>query len=139
MLLISSIASTILSSLTPAPFDNSLTVFMSGESISCSSNRIPALDSVANFFIPQCPVDIPPSPKKRYRSTYQYPGWEHLEEPGCWETLSDYDVLLRLVDFSGLRDVLAQRLGWTSAKGQVLPPTVRVRTTSASATSLVTP
>ena len=62
------------------------------------------------------PVDIPPSPKKRYRSTYQYPGWE---EPGCWETLSDYDVLLRLVDFSGLRDVLALRLGWTSAKGQV--------------------
>ena len=65
------------------------------------------------------PVDIPPSPKKRYRSTYQYPGWEHLEEPGCWETLSHYDVLLRLVGFSGLRDVLALRLGWTSAKGQV--------------------
>jgi hypothetical protein len=31
--------------------------------------------------------------------------------------LSDFDLLLRLVDFSGLRPVLARLLGWTSARG----------------------
>jgi hypothetical protein len=33
--------------------------------------------------------------------------------------LSPFDLTLRLIDFSGLRPVLAQRLGWTSARGQV--------------------
>jgi hypothetical protein len=31
--------------------------------------------------------------------------------------LEEFDILLRLVDFSGLRPVLAQRLGWTSGRG----------------------
>jgi hypothetical protein len=40
-----------------------------------------------------------------------------LQDPQAWQHLSDFDLLLRLVDFSPLRPVLAQRLGWTSAKG----------------------
>lgn len=63
------------------------------------------------------PPDIPPSPKNAYRSHYVYLGWQDLEEPTTWEHLSDFDLLLRLTDFSPLRPVLAQRLGWTSARG----------------------
>jgi hypothetical protein len=54
-----------------------------------------------------------------YRSHYVHRGWEDLEDPASWEHLSDFDLLLRLIDFSPLRDGLAQRLGWTSARGQV--------------------
>ena len=64
-------------------------------------------------------ADVPPSPKKSYRSHYVYCGWEDLNDPANWEHLSDFDLLLRLIDFSPLRDVLAQRLGWTSARGHV--------------------
>lgn len=63
------------------------------------------------------PPDVPPSPKRSYRSHYTYLGWNDLLEPSVWASLSDFDLLLRLVDFSGLRPVLAQRLGWTSARG----------------------
>ena len=72
--------------------------------------------------LPVCwptPPDIPPSPKNRYRSQYVYLGWQDLQDPAAWDDLSDFDLVLRLVDFSGLRPVLAQRLGWTSARGQV--------------------
>jgi hypothetical protein len=65
------------------------------------------------------PAGTPPSPKKNYRSNYKYLGWEELEDPASWRTLSEFDLLLRLVDFSGLRDMLAHLLGWISAKGQV--------------------
>ena len=64
------------------------------------------------------PRDTPPSPKKSYCSNYRYLGWEDHQDPASWEGLSDFDLILRLVDFSGLRPVLAQRLGWTSAKGR---------------------
>jgi len=63
------------------------------------------------------PPDLPPSPKRRYRSHYAYLGAEDLDTPRVWEELTDFEVLLRLVDFSPLRPVLAQLLGWTSAKG----------------------
>ena len=72
--------------------------------------------------LPLCwptPPDVPPSPKNRYRSQYVYRGWQDLQDPDEWEELSDFDLVLRLVDFSGLRPVLAQRLGWTSPRGQV--------------------
>ena len=64
------------------------------------------------------PPGIPPSPKNAYRSHYVYLGWKELEDPAFWEHASDFDLLLRLVDFSPLRPVLAQLLGWTSARGQ---------------------
>jgi hypothetical protein len=65
------------------------------------------------------PPDILPSPKLSYRSCYQYLGWDELTDPACWEDRDDFELLLRLVDFSGLRDVLAEQLGWVSAQGQV--------------------
>jgi hypothetical protein len=70
--------------------------------------------------LPLCwptPTAIPPSPKVRYRSHYLYQGWDDLLDPAAWTHLSDFDLVLRLIDFSGLRPVLAQRLGWTSARG----------------------
>ncbi len=65
------------------------------------------------------PAGTAPSPKLRYRSGYQYLGWEDLGDPANWANYDDFDLLLRLVDFSSLRDVLALRLGWRSAKGKV--------------------
>lgn len=66
------------------------------------------------------PPGIPASPKKSYRSGYVYPWHAALTDPGqglAWQDLSDFDLLLRLVDFSGLRPVLAQLLGWKSGRG----------------------
>jgi hypothetical protein len=63
------------------------------------------------------PPDIPPSPKKGYRSQYVYLGWEDLNDPSTWEHLSLYDITLRLIDFDGLRPVLAHLLGWRSGRG----------------------
>ena len=63
------------------------------------------------------PPGTPPSPKWAYRSHYLYHGWDDLRDPTIWDHLSDFDLCLRLIDFSGLRPVLAQRLGWTSARG----------------------
>jgi hypothetical protein len=64
------------------------------------------------------PADTPPSPKHDYRSHYRYLGWADLEQSADWEQLSDFDLILRLVDFDGLRPVLASLLGWTSARGR---------------------
>ncbi len=87
------------------------------------------------FFVSQCrlaglrkslPLQWPtppeqlPSPKKRYRSAYIYPWQAELTDPAqvwAWQELSDFDLLLRLVDFSGLRPVLAHLLGWESGRG----------------------
>lgn len=60
---------------------------------------------------------IPPSPKRAYRSFYSYLGYQDLRHPTAWTLLSEFDLLLRLVDFSGLRPVLAQLLGWKSGRG----------------------
>jgi hypothetical protein len=65
------------------------------------------------------PPDVPDSPKKKYRSQYVYLGFDDLDEQANWEDLSLFDLVLRLVDFGGLRPVLAHLLGWTSARGQV--------------------
>ena len=65
------------------------------------------------------PPDTPPSPKRHYRSHYGYLGFADLEEWSNWQHLSDFDLVLRLVDFSSLRPVLAQLLGWTSARGRI--------------------
>jgi hypothetical protein len=61
------------------------------------------------------------SPKKSYRSAYAYP-WHldlaDLAQVLTWKNLSNFDLLLRLVDFSGLRPVLAHLLGWQSGRGR---------------------
>ncbi len=46
------------------------------------------------------------------------PGWGGAGRPATWTHLTDFDLVLRLVDFSPLRDTLADLLGWTSAKGR---------------------
>jgi hypothetical protein len=56
------------------------------------------------------PPDTPPSPKKRYRSGYRYLGWQDLSDLAHWANDEDFDLLLRLIDFSPLRNVLALRL-----------------------------
>jgi len=63
------------------------------------------------------PPGVPPSPKRTYRSHYVYLGCDDLLDRQAWQHLSPFDVVLRLIDFSGLRPVLAQRLGWTCARG----------------------
>lgn len=66
------------------------------------------------------PPDLPGSPKKSYRSEYVYPWQAEVADPTqvlAWQGLSDFDLLLRLVDFSGLRPVLAHLLGWQSGRG----------------------
>ena len=66
------------------------------------------------------PPETPSSPKKSYRSGYVYPWQTEIEDPAqvlAWKDLSNFDLLLHLVDFSGLRPVLAQLLGWRSGRG----------------------
>lgn len=46
------------------------------------------------------PADTPASPKLSYRSSYQYLGWEELENLEAWPNWADFELLLRLVDFS---------------------------------------
>jgi len=63
------------------------------------------------------PPDTRPSPKTAYRSYYVYLGGDDLERPATWGFLSEFDLVLRFIDFDGLRPVLAALLGWTSARG----------------------
>jgi len=66
------------------------------------------------------PAEIPSSPKKRYPSAYVNARQVELADPAqilIWKQLSDFDLLLRLVDFNGLRPVLAHLLGWQSGRG----------------------
>lgn len=65
------------------------------------------------------PPGTPPSPKTRYRSQYRYLGWDDLDQPAAWAHLSEFDLVLRFVDFTGLRPVLASLLGWASARGYI--------------------
>jgi hypothetical protein len=94
--------------------------------VKCSPVETRARDSA---FVDQCSLSglrerlplcwpTPPSPKRRYRSHYVYLGFADLEDCANWEELSDFDLVLRLVDFSGLRTALAQLLGWIFARGR---------------------
>jgi len=65
------------------------------------------------------PEGVPPSPKRRYRSEYRYLGCEGLACPSYLDSLSFFETALRLIDFSPLRDYLAQAYYVPSAKGQV--------------------
>jgi hypothetical protein len=62
---------------------------------------------------------LPPSPKHRYRSHYRYLDAEGLDDPQRWETLSSFDVALRLFDYANLEPFLAAHIYVPSAKGQV--------------------
>lgn len=83
-----------------------------------SNCRLSALQERLPLHWPK-PANTAPSPKKSYRSRYRYLGWEELKNLGNWAVYDDFELLLRLVELSGLRDVLAERLGWSSAVGQV--------------------
>jgi len=66
------------------------------------------------------PAQTPASPKKSYRSEYRY-AWgaalANAQQVLTWTELSEFDLLLLLVDFNGMRPVLAQLLGWESGRG----------------------
>jgi hypothetical protein len=67
------------------------------------------------------PSGVPPSPKPRYRSIYQAPDPARLArlDEADWRAITLFDLLLRLIDFSGLRPVLAAKLYQPSALGRV--------------------
>ncbi len=58
------------------------------------------------------PPQVPASPKPRYRSDYQPPNPARVQQldEAAWQSLSLFDLVLLLVDFSGLRPVLASKL-----------------------------
>jgi hypothetical protein len=62
--------------------------------------------------------DLPPSPKRRYRSHYCYLGFDQLEDPEKLDTLSSFEMSLQLFDFTHLEPLLAAHIYRPSAKGQ---------------------
>jgi hypothetical protein len=79
-------------------------------SLGALRDRLPVL-----FPVPQT---VPPSPKRRYRSGYRYLGYAGLADPAVRVNWSAFEAGLRLVDFSPLRDYLAQGYFAPSARGQ---------------------
>jgi hypothetical protein len=79
----------------------------------------------APSLLPQLPLlfpvdpDLPPSPKRQYRSQYRYPGPEDLLDEARRDPLSDFEIALRLVDFMPLERMLAAHYYTPSTKGQV--------------------
>jgi hypothetical protein len=63
-------------------------------------------------------LDLPPSPKPRYRSAYRYLGFDDLNEETL-ETFSPFETAVRLFDYSHLEPLLAAHIYEPSAKGQV--------------------
>lgn len=61
--------------------------------------------------------DLPSSPKRRYRSTYRYLGWDDLNEETL-STFSNFEISVRLFDYSSLEPLLAAHIYVPSAKGQ---------------------
>lgn len=78
---------------------------------------LPAIQDQLPFCYP-VPEGIAPSPKRQYRSNYRYLGWQELADPQALAHFSLFEVALRLVDFSPLRDLLAQHYR-PSNKGQI--------------------
>jgi len=83
-----------------------------------ASLSFPSLSAKLPLSLP-VPTDIPPSPKRHYRSQYAYLGYGDIVDPAVWPTLSLFDLALRLIDFSSLEAPLAQIVYSSSAKGQV--------------------
>lgn len=77
-----------------------------------------------NSLLPQLPLAFPadpdaqPCPKRRFRSHYRYLGPQALLDPTERAHLSDFQISIYLIDYSGLRDELA-RIYRPSHKGQV--------------------
>lgn len=65
------------------------------------------------------PKAVSPSPKRQYRSRYRYLGFADLTDATLLATLTAFEVALRLIDFSPLRDYLAAYYYTGSAKGYV--------------------
>ncbi len=68
------------------------------------------------------PPNTPPSPKRRYRSAYQAPKPDclpTLADLDAWTLLGPLDLVLRLIDFSPLRPILARKLYQPSALGRI--------------------
>lgn len=65
------------------------------------------------------PKQVPPSPKSQYRSQYHYPSYGDLADLTILASLTVFEIALRLIDFSPLRDYLAHLYYTGSAKGQV--------------------
>jgi hypothetical protein len=62
--------------------------------------------------------ELPNSPKRKYRSEYQYLGWEGLEK-AIWADGSPFEFQLYLIDYRSLERLLAYHIYQPSAKGQV--------------------
>ena len=60
---------------------------------------------------------LPPSPKRRYQSTYQYPGPTNLTAE-ILDTGSAWEICCYLIDYRGLEPLLAAHVYAPSAKGQ---------------------
>lgn len=65
------------------------------------------------------PASVRPSPKRRYRSAYRYLGDADLACPDRLADLTLFEIALRLIDFSPLRDYLAGAYYTGGARGQV--------------------
>ena len=85
--------------------------FVSTFSLSALQARLPL-----RFWVP---VRGYLSPKRRYRSRYHYLGYADLACPDQLADLTLFEIALRLIDFSPLRDYLAQAYYVPSSKGQV--------------------
>jgi len=94
--------------------------------LTASQKRALHPDFVPTFSLaalqPQLPLrfpasSAPPSPKHQYRSAYQYLGYAELADPTTLVLLEPFEVTLHLIDFSPLRDDLAQHYV-PSARGQ---------------------
>jgi hypothetical protein len=60
--------------------------------------------------------DLPPSPKPGYRSAYRYLGFDDLNEETI-QTLSPFEIAVRLFDYRPLEPLLAAHIYVASAKG----------------------
>jgi hypothetical protein len=63
-------------------------------------------------------ADVPDSPKRKYRSKYQYLGWDGLEK-AIWADGSPFEFQLYLINYRPLERLLAYHIYQPSAKGQV--------------------
>jgi hypothetical protein len=64
------------------------------------------------------PEHTPPSPKQEYRSHYRYLGAADLADLQTLRQLTPFEITLRLIDFSPLRDLLAKDYYRPSQRGQ---------------------